>query len=54
MRNFIYEKVIAEVAENLGLPKSLVDRAYRSYWRAVRDHISSLPLKEDLTDEQFN
>lgn len=54
MRDFNYEKIVTEVAESLGLPKKLVDRAYRSYWRAVREHISSLPLKDDLTDEEFN
>lgn len=53
-RNFIYEQVVTEISESLGLPKRIVDRAYRSYWRAVREHISSLPLKDDLTDEQFS
>ena len=53
MRDLIYEKVVAEVADSLGLSKRLVDRAYRSYWRVVREHISSLPLKEDLSDEEF-
>lgn len=54
MRDFNYERIVTEVAESLGLPKKLVDRAYRSYWRVVREHISSLPLKDDLTDEEFN
>ena len=53
MRDLIYEKVVAEVADSLGLSKRLVNRAYRSYWRVVREHISSLPLKEDLSDEEF-
>lgn len=53
MRNPLYEQFVTEVAENLSLPKKFVDRVYRSYWRAVREHISSLPLKEDLTDEEF-
>lgn len=53
MRDLIYEKVVAEVANSLGLSKRLVDRAYRSYWRVVREHISTLPLKEDLSDEEF-
>lgn len=53
MRNFIYEEIISEVAKDLNLSKKIVDRAYRSYWRAVREHISSLPLKEDLTNEEF-
>lgn len=30
-----------------------MDRTYKAYWKMVREHISSLPLKEDLTDEEF-
>lgn len=48
-----YEEIIAKVSESVGLPIYLVDRAYRSFWKVVREHISSLPLKEDLTDEEF-
>jgi hypothetical protein len=48
-----YNDIIAKVSDELDLPKKFVDKVYRSYWRAVREHISSLPLKEDLTDEEF-
>lgn len=48
-----YQSIIGKVASDMGLPKSLVDRAYRAYWRAVREHIVSLPLKDELTDEEF-
>lgn len=48
-----FEDIVRKVAYNLGLPKTLVERTYKSYWRAVREHIASLPLKEDLTDEEF-
>lgn len=53
MRNFIYEEAVAKVAEELQLPKKFVDRVYRSYWKAVREHIAELPLKDDLSDEEF-
>lgn len=43
----------AYISEKLGLPKKLVKSVYMSYWKAVREHIISLPLKEDLTDEEF-
>lgn len=46
----IYEKV----SEELGLPVSLVSRTYRGYWQFIKSSIQSLPLKEDLTEEQFN
>lgn len=48
-----YEEIIARVADSLGLSKQLVEKIYKAYWRAVREHITSLPLKEDLTDEEF-
>ena len=47
------EDIIGRVAEEMCLPKQLVKRAYTSYWKAVREHIISLPLKKDLTDEEF-
>ena len=49
-----YDEIISKVAEELGLPVRLVDRTYRAYWRSIREHITSLPLKEDLTDEEFH
>ena len=49
-----YGEIISKVAEDTGLSKILVDRTYRAYWRAIREHITSLPLKDDLTDEEFN
>ena len=48
-----YEEIISRVADSTGLSKKLVDRTYKSYWKAIREHIVSLPLKEDLTDEEF-
>lgn len=48
-----YDEIIKKVAEDTGLERRLVDRTYRSFWRAVREHICSLPLKEDLSDEEF-
>lgn len=48
-----YEEIISNVAGVLGLPQGFVDKTYRAYWKAVREHIVSLPLKEDLTDEEF-
>lgn len=48
-----YDEIIKKVSEENNLPKNLVDRTYRAYWRAIREHITSLPLKEDLSDEEF-
>ena len=48
-----YDEIISKVAEKLCLPIRLVDRTYKAYWKSIREHITSLPLKEDLTDEEF-
>lgn len=47
------KEIINEVSNNTGLPKDIVDKTYKAYWKAIREHITSLPLKEDLTDEEF-
>lgn len=48
-----YDEIISIISTKTGLPSRLVDRTYRAYWRVIRNHISSLPLKEDLTEEEF-
>lgn len=48
-----YDEITAKVAEDTGLTRHLVDRTYRAYWKTVRGYMSSLPLKEDLTDSEF-
>lgn len=44
---------IQEVATELGLPFEVCKRAYLSSWEFVKATAQALPLKEDLTDEQF-
>ena len=44
---------ISSIANDIGLSPVLVGRIYRAYWKAVREHIESLPLMDDLSDEEF-
>jgi hypothetical protein len=48
-----YTEIVNQVAETYGFTPRFVDRVYKGYWKAIRTHITSLPLKEDLTDEEF-
>ena len=48
--NNIYKKV----ADELNLPEELVKNTYKAYWRFIRYSIESLPLKEDLSEEDFS
>lgn len=49
-----YKEAVESLSKKLDLPFKVVDKVYRSYWQAIRDKLSSLPLKEDLTEEEFN
>ena len=51
--NMTYAEIVSIVANNLHLPVRFVDKTYRAYWKAVKLHIEALPLKEDLSDEEF-
>lgn len=46
--------IYKEASKITGISKEIVEKAYNSYWRTVREHLSSLPLKEELTEEEFN
>ena len=48
-----YNEIIASVAQSTGCSKKFVDRVYKSYWKVVREYMTSQPLKQDLTDEEF-
>lgn len=49
-----WEKAVKEVSKELGIPENVVKAAYLSAWKFVVRKIQELPLKEDLTDEEFN
>ena len=47
------DDIIVKVATDNNLPITFVGKVYRSYWRAINEYISSLPLK-DITEEEFS
>lgn len=46
-------KVVESLSKELGLPKSVIRKAYMAYWLFIRTTIEALPLKEELTEEEF-
>lgn len=50
----IYSEAIIQVSIELGLPPQVVKEAYESYWTFIRNNIKALPLKEDLSKEEFD
>ena len=49
-----YKDSVIKVAKELNLSEEFVDKVYKSYWITIREYMSSLPLKEELTEEEFN
>ena len=45
--------IISRVSEDLGIPKEVVKEVYSSFWKYIKETIQELPLKEDLTKEDF-
>lgn len=49
-----YEEIITKVAEDNSLDRKFVDKVYRLFWFTIKNRIEQLPLKEELTEEEFN
>ena len=49
-----YEQIINAVSEELELPVDLVKNTYKAYWKFIRDTIQELPLKEEISEEEFS
>lgn len=48
-----YSEIIERVSKELGLPKIIVHKAYKSFWLFVNKSVQALPLKEELNEEDF-
>ena len=49
-----YQEVVSKLSEELHLKEDVVDEVYKSFYAFIRETISSLPLKDELTEEEFN
>lgn len=48
-----YPDIIGKVSQEMDLPPEVVDTAYKSYWKFIKQTIQSLPLKDDISEEDF-
>ena len=49
-----YDSLISQIAHELDLPEKVVKETYKAYWMFIKDTIESLPLKEDMSEEEFD
>lgn len=50
----LMNKVYQKVAQQLNLDVKDVKKVYIAYWQYIKNHIQQLPLKENITEEEFN
>lgn len=48
------KEICAEAAMKLNLPHEYVWEVYKSFWKTVRIYIATLPLKEDIAEEDLS
>ena len=48
-----YPDIIGKVSQEMGLPPEVVDTAYKSYWKFIKQTIQSLPLKDNISEEDL-
>ena len=48
-----YPDIIGKVSQEMGIPLEVVGTAYKSYWKFIKQTIQSLPLKDDISEEEF-
>ena len=48
-----YKPIFEQVSRETDIPEEVVKTAYNLFWRFVRETVSSLPLKDELTEEEF-
>lgn len=49
-----YQEILKDVSIELNIPVEVVKEAYESYWLFIRQSIVALPLKQDLSLDDFN
>lgn len=49
-----YKDALKKLSLEMNLDEEVVDTAYKSFFEFIKESISSLPLKENLTEEEFS
>lgn len=49
-----YQQIIQQVAKEVNLPEDVVNNAYKGFWLYIKNSIESLPIKQDISDEEFD
>lgn len=48
-----YKTIFEKISSELNIPVKVVEYAYKSYWKFIREKIKELPLKDIKDEEEF-
>lgn len=48
-----YNEIITKVSQETNLPGRVVDKVFKAYWSFIRTSLQALPLKDNLSEEDF-
>ena len=48
-----YPDIFGKVSNKTGIPVEIVEKTYKMYWEFIKQSIQELPLKDDLSEEEF-
>ena len=48
-----YNEIITKVSQETNLPGKVVDKVFKAYWSFIRTSLQALPLKDNLSEEDF-
>lgn len=48
-----YNEIITKVSQETNLPGRVVDKVFKAYWFFIRTSLQALPLKDNLSEEDF-
>lgn len=48
-----YNEIITKVSQETNLPGKVVDKVFKAYWLFIRASLQALPLKDNLSEEDF-
>ena len=48
------KEIILDVSRNLDISPDVIEKVYKAYWSFIKETIQSLPLKDNLSEEEFS
>lgn len=47
------KEIILYVSRNLDISPDVIEKVYKAYWSFIKETIQALPLKDNLSEEEF-